>query len=345
VSPDIKKVGHDLGVRYVLEGSVRKAGNRIRVTAQLIDTTTGHHLWAERYDRELDDIFSVQDELMREIVVALDVELREGEQARLWSRGTSSVEAWECVRLASAIVLGDHDGNFEQARKLLDRALKLDPAYAIAWVMLGWYYQNFADIGVALSSDQERKSSLSSMRDCARKAIELDPFCADAYSVMAMYHMEKNEFDAATENAEKSISLAPNNAENLVEATGIMVKSGKPHRGLDLVKKAMRLCPVYRAGFLRAYARALRFTGNPSAAVDSLRMSLERQPDFLSAHVNLASILGEMERTDEAEAAAHEVIRLAPGFSISEYIGGLSYRNPRDLQRVKNGLVRAGLPD
>jgi adenylate cyclase len=344
-SPDIKKVGHDLGVRYVLAGSVRKAGNRIRVTAQLIDTTTGHHLWAERYDRELDDIFSVQDELMREIVVALDVELREGEQARLWSRGTSSVEAWECVRLASAIVLGDHDGNFEQARKLLDRALKLDPAYAIAWVMLGWYYQNFADIGVALSSDQERKSSLSSMRDCARKAIELDPFCADAYSVMAMYHMEKNEFDAATENAEKSISLAPNNAENLVEATGIMVKSGKPHRGLDLVKKAMRLCPVYRAGFLRAYARALRFTGNPSAAVDSLRMSLERQPDFLSAHVNLASILGEMERTDEAEAAAHEVIRLAPGFSISEYIGGLSYRNPRDLQRVKNGLVRAGLPD
>jgi adenylate cyclase len=344
-SIDLTDVGREQGVDYVLEGSVRKAGNRIRVSAQLIETETGHHVWAERFDRELDDIFSVQDELMREIVVALDVKLRTGEQARLWSRGTRNVEAWECVRLASAIILGDHDGNFEQARKMLERALELDSTYAIAWVMFGWYYQNYADIGGALRSEEERKAALSLMQNCARKAIELDPFCADAYSVMAMYHMERSEFEEAAENAEKSISLAPNNAENLVEATGVMVKSGNPHRGLEFVKRAIRLCPVYRAGFLRAYARALRFTGNPQAAVDSLRMSLDRQPDFLSAHVNLASILGELERIEEAEAEAQEVLRLAPDFSITKYMSGLSYQNPQDLQRVKHGLTIAGLPD
>jgi len=200
---DIKQVGREQGVHYVLEGSVRKAANRVRVTAQLIDATTGHHIWAERYDRELDDVFAVQDELMREIVVALDVELRDGEQARMWSSGTRNVEAWECVRLAAPIITRSGvERDLLQGRKLLERALDLDPS------------------------------------------------CADAYSLMALYYMERKEFDQAIESAEKSIELAPSNADNLGEAAMVMIKSGKPQRGLELAKRRMRACPLYPARWL-----------------------------------------------------------------------------------------------
>lgn len=123
---------------------------------------------------------------------------------------------------------------------------------------------------------------------------------------MALYHMEQNGFEEAIENAEKSIALAPDNAENLVEAAGVMVKSGKPQRGLELVKRAMRVCPLYRAGFLRCLAKAYRFTGNSQAAVDTFRESLKRQPDFLSAHVNLTSVLGELGRIDSNGVAARK---------------------------------------
>ena len=144
---DIKQVGREQGVRYVVEGSVRRAGDRVRVTAQLIDAVTGHHIWAERYDRELHDIFAVQDELVREIVTALDVELREGEQHRMWSSGTDNLEAWECVQLGQPIVSGSVPGDGERAKKLFERASELDPNYAMAWVMLGWYHFTFADVG------------------------------------------------------------------------------------------------------------------------------------------------------------------------------------------------------
>ena len=343
---DIKQVGREQGVRYVLEGSVRKATNRVRVTAQLIDATTGAHIWAERYDRVLDDVFAVQDELMREIVVALDVELREGEQAKMWSSGTSNVEAWECVRLAAPIITRSGvERDLLQGRKLLERALELDPNYAMAWVMFGWFHQNYADVAGGENDTVKRQAALTSMWECARRAIEIDPSCADAYSVMALYHMERKEFEQAIESAEKSIELAPSNADNLGEAAMVMIKSGKPQRGLQLVKRRMRACPLYPAGALRSLAAAYRFTGNAELAVDTFKESLKRESGYLSPHVNLTSVLGELGRIDEAKEAAREVLKLAPDFSISEYIRGLSYRNPADLRRVEDGLRRAGLPD
>jgi adenylate cyclase len=342
---DVAEIGREQGVRYVLEGAIRKSGNWIRVTAQLIDTFNGQHIWAERYDRELDDIFAVQDELMREIVVALDVELREGEQIRMWSSGTKNVQAWEYVRLSSSIVLGDHDGDLNKAGEMLEQALELDPDYAIAWVMRGWFYQHYADVGGGLDPEEERQSALNSMYQCAQKAIRLDPSCADAYSVMALYHMEQHEFEKAIENAERSITLAPNNAENLNEAAGVMVKSGAPERGLELAKRAMRVSPMYRAGCLRALAAAYRFTGSPEKAVDALNESASRQSDYLPTHVNLASVLGELGHINEAGKAADEVRRLSPNFSIKAYMKRVSYKNPDDSDRVASGLQRAGLAE
>ena len=346
-SVDVKRVGREQGVRYVLEGSVRKANNRVRVTAKLIDAVTGHHVWADRYDRELDDIFAVQDELMREIVIALDVELRDGEQHRVWSHGTNSVEAWKHVRMSAPIILGSDRDRLPQARQWLEQSLQLDPDYAVAWVMMGWYHQNYADVAGGLNdNDSEiRTKSLKAMHECAQRAIAIDAMCADAYSVLAQYHLELGEFDAALDNAEQSVSLAPRNAENLLEAAVVLTKSGDPHRALEIAKRAAQLCPGYRAGLLRSLALAYRFTGNPEAAVDALKEAVKRQPDRLSGHVNLTSVLGELGRLPEAKAAAMRLLSLAPKFSISEYRQGLRYRNSEDLRRVEEGLRRANLPE
>ena len=343
---DVKKVSREQGVRYVLEGSVRKAGNRVRVTAQLIDATTGLHLWAERYDRELKDIFAVQDEITREIVVAMDVQLSEGEQHRVWSSGTKNLEAWECVRLATDAALGGDAAAQPKARELLDRALELDPDYAIAWAMRGWLYFTEADVGGGIgNSDQFDKAQASAFR-CGHRALELDPGCAEAYGMLALTHLNAGEHDVAMEMTEKAIDLAPNSAEILGGvASAVMRKSGQPERGAELVKKAMRLCPFYRPGLLRALGNNYRLSGRLEEAVACYRESLKRETGYLAAYVNLTSALGELGWHDEAREAARDVLRQEPDFSIKAYTAGLSYRNPADLERIADGLRLAGLPE
>jgi adenylate cyclase len=345
-SVDVRQVSRDQGVRYVLEGSVRKAGNRIRVTAQLIDATTGHHVWAERYDRELNDIFAVQDEIMREIVVALDVELNEGEQARIWSSGTTNVEAWECVRLGAynAVYITNPEVKL-QAKALLEKALELDPSYAIAWVMLGWIYQQYADVASIASDSNSPETALASMLDCAHKALAADPSCADAYGLLAMYHLELKEFDQAKEMAEKAISLAPNNAQNLGEVSMVLNKTGNPQRALELKKRAMRACPMYRPGFLRGLGLSYYLLGQLDSAIRAFKQSIVRESEYLSAHTNLASIYGELGKLEEAKEPVREILRLAPDFSIKAYMKGLSFSNPEVLTRMEEGLRKAGLPE
>ncbi len=343
---DVKQVSREQGVRYVLEGSVRKAGGRVRVTAQLIDASTGLHVWAERYDRELNDIFDVQDEITREIVVAMDVQLREGEQHRVWASGTQNLEAWECVRLATDAALGGSAETQPKARELLDRALELDPHYAIAWAMRGWLYFTEADVGGGIGdSDQFDKAQASAFR-CGHRALKIDPDCAEAYGMLALTHLNAREYDKAMEMSEKAIALAPNNAEILGGvASAVMRKSGQPERGAQLVKKAMRLCPFYRPGLLRALANNYRMSGRLEEAVACYRESLKRETGYLAAYVNLASTLGELGWMDEARKAAREVLRQEPQFSITAYASGLSYRNPSDLKRITDGLRQAELPE
>ncbi len=343
---DVKQVSREQGVRYVLEGSVRKAGNRVRVTAQLIDATTGLHLWAERYDRELEDIFAVQDEITREIVVAMDVQLREGEQHRVWASGTQNLEAWECVRLATDAVLGGAVEARPKARELIDRAIELDPDYAIAWAMRGWLHFTEADVGGGIGDTEQFDKAQASAFRCGHRALELDPDCADAYGMLALTHLNAGEHDVAIEMSEKAIALAPNNAELLGGvASAVMRKSGQPERGAELVKKAMRLCPFYRPGLLRALGNNYRISGRLEEAVACYRESLERETGYLAPYVNLASALGELGRQDEAQEAARDVLRQEPDFSIKAYTNGLAYRNPADRERIADGLRQAGLPE
>ena len=343
---DVKKVSRDLGVRYVLEGSVRSAGGRIRLSAQLVDATTGLHVWGDRYDRELKDIFAVQDEITREIVTAMDVQLRQGEQHRVWARGTQDIEAWECVRVATDAVLGGSLEERPRAFELIGRALELDPDYAIAWALKAWLHFGEADVGGGIGSKEAVNEAQASAFACGRRALEIDPDCAEAYGILALTHLNAGEHEKALEMTERAVAMAPNNAEILGGvASAVMRKSGRPKRGAELVKKAMRLSPFYRPGLLRALANNYRLSGRLEEAIACYRESLKRESGYLAPYVNLVSALGELGRSEEAKEAIGKIYELAPNFSVSSYVEGLSYRNATDRDRIKDGLLKAGLPD
>ena len=344
-SVDVRQISREQGVRYVLEGSVRKAGNRVRVTAQLIDATTGHHIWAERYDRDLKDIFEVQDEIMREIVVALDVKLSAGEQARSWSSGTTNLEAWECVRLGAPEAHGGNPDTKLWAKELFEKALKLDPTYAIAWVMLGLIHRFYSDVASGINDPHSMEISLASTLDCAQNALDADPLCSQAYALMAMYYLEVKDFAQAIEMSEKSIALEPNNAENLSNACLIMNKTGNPERSLELRKRQMRTCPMYRPGFLRGMGLSYYLLGRVESAIRVFEESIDRESEYLVAYTYLASIFGELGRLKEAENAKYDILRLSPNFSIKAYMERLSFSDPKVLARIEEGLRKAGLPE
>jgi len=343
---DVKQVSREQGVRYVLEGSVRSSAGRVRVTAQLIDATTGLHVWAERYDRELQDIFAVQDEITREIVVAMDVQLREGEQHRVWAGGTKSLQAWECVRLATDAVLGGSVEQRPRAQGLIDQALEIDPDYAFAWAMRAWIHFSEADVGGGIGDNEQFENAQASAFRCGRRALEIDPECAEAHGILALTHLNAGEHDKAMALTEKAIVLAPNNAEILGGvASAVMRKSGRPERGAELVKKAMRLSPFYRPGLLRALGNNYRLSGRLEEAVACYRESLKRESGYLAPYVNLVSALGELGRLEDARDAIQKIYELEPDFSVSSYVKGLSYRNQSDSDRIRDGLVGAGLSD
>ena len=343
---DVRQVSREQGVRYVLEGSVRKAGNRVRVTAQLIDGTTGHHVWAERYDRDLEDIFAVQDEITREVVVALDVHLREGEQARVWSGGTKNVEAWECVRLGQDALNQMTANDRIEARRLFDRALELDPNYPMAWFSLGRAYFHEAEHGTGYDTEADRDALLGSAVAYATKAFELDPSCADAYASAGICLLSMGEHDEAVAMSEKAIALAPNHAQNLAIAAAVLNKSGQPERSFELIKRAMRLCPIYPSWYLYVLANACRLLHRNESAVGVLQEAIRRNPENHPAlHIGLASTLGELGQDEDAKRTAAVILRLEPDFSIQKYARRLAYRDPTELTRFEDGLRKAGLPE
>ena len=343
-SVDVRQVGRDQGVRYVLEGGVRKAGNRVRITAQLIDTSTGQHRWAERYDRDLEDIFAVQDEITQIIVSELDVQLRSGEQARLWSSGTVNFEAWECVRLGSDLLnsmIGDQIG---EAMRLVKRALDLDPEYAAAWVWLAWSHFHIADYGSAYS-EEERKQALESTRDCAHQALEFDPSCADAYAALGLYHLSLSEHEAAMANINKSVQLAPNHAQNIAISAAILNKCGQPEKAIERIRKAMRLSPVYPSWNLSMLGHAYRLAGMFDLAIETYTEIISTDTDSLDGQIALAEIFGETNQPDQAAVSAKEVLRLNPDFTIKKYVDDLAYSDPAENLRFADGLRKAGLPE
>ena len=238
---DVKQVGKEQGVRYVLEGSVRKAGSRVRVTAQLIDATTGHHKWAERYDRELEDIFSVQDDITHQIIVEMRVRISEGEKARMLAGRTSNFKAWECLLHADDLNNANNREDNSEALRFAEKAVRLDPNYASAWTELGWVH--WADIFFGWSPSPEQSETKA--MDAAQRALELEENYPNALSLLGWLAVYRGEHDDAVKLTEQAVILEPSNSENAAEYASALLFAGRTEEAITTLERAIRLSPIY----------------------------------------------------------------------------------------------------
>jgi adenylate cyclase len=337
---DVKQIGRELGVRYVLEGSVRKAANRVRVTGQLVDATSGAHIWADRFDRDLTDIFAVQDGLALEIISALKVKLTPEKRDRLSRKGTIDEEANDLfLRGREQAWLTTKSSNVE-ARNLLERAITISPGFAAAHALIA--YTHAVDYANGWGENPER--SLQTSLEIARRAVHLNDEDPEAHIDFAVALAWHREHDRALAEARRSIGLAPNFARGHLILGRILTMSGDAAAAIDAIDVCMRFDPLYRDITLHYLAEARVSLGQFDAAVAALKQRLERNPNAQTSLALLANCYGHLGRTAEARAAWAEVIRIAPNFSIEWQRRVLPYKNPSDFERCRvEGLRKANI--
>ena len=333
-----EQVSRELGVRYVLEGSVRKAGNRVRITAQLIDATTGYHLWAEHYDGELKDIFALQDGITRQIVTALAPKLTPAEQSRSARQETNSVEAYDHFLRGVALLYEYRKDSNAMSGQMFERAIALDPSYAKAYAFLSW--AQFLDWYFQWT---EGPGGLDRALETARKAISLDDSLSDAHTVLGWNSLWKKQHDTAIAELERAVSLDPNSEWAYGFLAEVLNFAGRPDEAIGFVKKAMRLDPHYPPWLAFHLADSYFLLRRYDEAVPALQDALGRNPNFLPARCVLAIVYAELGREREARAEVAEITRISPGASLERWRQTMPYKNQAALDRFIAGLRKAGL--
>ncbi len=336
---DIGQVGREQGVRFVLEGSVRRGGSRVRVTAQLIDALTGHHQWAERYDRNLDDIFAVQDDITHRITVEMRVQLTDGEQARLLARRTENLEARELILRADEL-----NGRFVreanlEARQLIERALKLDPTYASAWALLGWTHWEDACLGWTESAEISQTMAL----EAAQKALELEEDYPEALALLGHIYPLLGEHDRAVEVTEKAFDLSPTHFNTAFLAI-VLTYAGNADEAVELFKKSIRLSPLDFAWLLSYLGMCYCSTGELDLAISTLRRAVALEPDSTFGRAWLTSALVTAGMNEEAEQVTRDIMRIDRRFSASRWRGA-QFKAVTINEQVLENLRQAGLPE
>jgi adenylate cyclase len=337
---DVKQVAEELGVRYLVEGSVRKAGMRVRITAQLIDATTGNHRWAERYDRDLSDIFALQDEMAREIVTAVDVELTEGEQIRVWREGAGDPVAYEHFSRGRDYFSRSTRKALDQARVELEKALALNPQFAAAHAYLGWTHAVAAWWRLSEDVDASRQAA----REAADRALSLDEAQPDALVVKAYLHILTGEYEQALDAAERAASQNPNNADVHNVLAIVRNYSGDPEEALVASRHALRLSPRMSYNLLEL-GHAFCLLERYDEAIAPLRQLLADRPYWQSARALIVVALVGLDSIEEARKQAEEMLKISPGFSLNSWAEMHPYKNSADRKCYLDGLRRAGLPE
>jgi len=339
-SVDVRSVGRDLGVRSVLEGSIRRAGNRVRITAQLTDAATGAHLWADRYDRDLTDIFEVQDEVVAKIVGVLAVTLTKGEQQRLRQHGTSNVEAYECWLRARALLTRGSRESIIQARAMYRQAIEFDLNFAAPHA--GLAFAAIADYVSAWAPDPAQ--ALLEAEGWARRALELSDHEPVSHMALGNVLLWRRDHAGALAEFARMIALDPNFAQGYT-ATGLaLMYAGEPARALEPFATAMRLDPHYPDIVLHFLAQANFSLGKYEIAAQLLRDRIARNPNTDASRMLLASCYGYLGRTEDAQAVWAALLKVNPDFSVMQRARVLPYKNPDDFQRILEGLAKARLP-
>jgi adenylate cyclase len=339
-SVKVQEIGRDLGVRFVLEGSIRKAGNRVRITAQLIDAGSGGHLWAERFDRELTDIFSTQDEVVEKIVGALAVTLTQGEERRLRRHGTGSVEAYESwLRARELLGRGTREG-VVQAQAMHRRVIEIDPNFAaphagLALAAIAGYINGWAPDPAQALDDAER---------WARRAIELDDHEPVSHMALGNVLLWRRDHEGALAEFHRMIALDPNFAQGHAATGMALVYAGQPADALEPIATAMRLDPHYSSIVLHFLAQANFSLGKYEIAAQQLVDRIARTPGTDSSRMLLASCYGHLGRAADARATWEELLKVNPNFSLAQRARVMPYKDAGDFQRIAEGLAKARLP-
>jgi adenylate cyclase len=338
---DVRQVGQELGVRFVLEGSVRKSGERVRITAQLIDAANGEHLWAHRYDRELQDIFAVQDEITRDIAAEIEVKLVYGEQARAWHRTTSNPEAYDLALRGRQLWRRFNNADIARGRKLIEQALALDPKFAYAMVVLGRIC-----IGEGL---RERTNYQQACFDRAielgSQALALDDTLGDAHAMLCQAYKYKGEHDRAVEHGQQAVALNPDSADSYLFFSGALQCVGRGEEAMDQIETALRLNPYPPVLYLRFLGGALLSVGRFEEAIAAFRKCLAGVPNMGNANIGLTLAFMEAGEEENARAQALQLLRIRPEFSASASPFVNSYKNPDTRERYISLLRKAGLPE
>jgi adenylate cyclase len=331
----VQQVSEELGVRYVLEGSIRKGGDKIRITAQLVDAINGHHLWAKRYDRNLDDIFAVQDELTKEIIMSMQVKLTEGEQARATAKGTNNLEAYLKCLQANELVHRVNPESNALGKKLAEEAVALDPEYAWAYYNLGRAHQ----LDVWLRTSKSPRESIGKAIGFMKKAIALHDTLAEAHGRLGFIYSMIGKHDEGIAQAEKGVAVNPNSAMAHVMLGKTLSFAGRWEESIPPYKKAIRLNPIPPNMYLYSLGLSYGFAGQYDEAITWCEKAVREAPDSLYARIMMTVVYSWSGQDEKARAEAAEVLRIQPKYTIEEQ----RYKRKEDSERFNGALRKAGL--
>ena len=337
-SLDVRKVGRELGAQYVLEGSVQKTGERIRITAQLIDAKSGNHLWSERYDRDLKDIFALQDEITLKIMADLGVELQ-GEGVRSFFKGINNLEVLKkLMQSFGQLSRINKEGNV-LAREKAEEIIALDPDIAGAYILIG--YSHIWDLFYGTSTHP--LISIGKATEAARKAVTLDDNNSDAHILISFIFLTRKEHGKAIAEAKRAIALNPNSSDAYNMLGLALFYSGRPVESIGFLKKAIRLNPFPRSIYLFNLGNAYSAARQYEEAIEAFKKSIKRQSNNIFAYVGLTGTYSLMGREKESHEAALEVLKIDPEFSLKKFAKTVPSKDQDRLKRYIEALRKAGL--
>ncbi len=338
---NVQQIGRELGVKYVLEGSVRRAGNRVRINAQLVNTLDGTHIWAERFDREITDVFALQDAVTRKLVTALAITLTQSEEQRLSRSGEVSPEAFDML-LRGLDRLGRYTPEDNRlSRDYFERALALDPNFARAHADLAFSYSMELLSGWTASPEE----SLLLAKKHGDLAIGLDPSLREVHFAMASVYLKERRFEEAIEASLRAIKIDPNYADAYVQMAWLQMYAGRAGEGIELIEQAMRLNPHYSFFYSTVRGQIAFQLKRFEEAATAFEAAVNRNPQFPMAHQFLAATYARLGRIEDAEWEAGELLTLLPDFTLSAERARAPYKREEDLDLYIEGLRKAGLPE
>jgi adenylate cyclase len=337
----VKQVSEELGVRYVLEGSVHRSGGRIRITAQLIDALTGHHLWAERYERDLKDLFALQDEITMKILIAVRAKLEGRDVSRRDPsyRETQSLDCYLMLMQAMGYLERNNIADNNLARRMVEEAIAMYPENPRGYIQLGWvYYQDYM-----LHNTKSPRETIEKGIELAQKALAMDDSIPQAHGLLCCLYSCKREHDKAIAEGQRAVALNPNRWDVLTNYATALTFAGKPEEAIPLLQKGIRLNPLGPVFIYLSFGVALRMTGRFEEAVSAFKKATQLARDDLSVHVQLTVTYSLMGKEKEARAEAAEVLRINPKFSLDLFKTASPYKDPAEIDKVVNAMRKAGL--